>query len=195
MEMMQTHNKEKVIVVNTFQLYRTDRLDFLKHSWDVAREKGFLLGAKLVRGAYMEKERRRAGKMGYASPIYETREETDKAFNDAIRFCVDHIDDIMLFMGSHNQFSNEYLMKLMEEKGLPENHPNIWFSQLYGMCDHITYSLAARGYNVCKYIPYGKIKIVVPYLLRRAEENSSISSQSSLEIELLRQEINRRKRK
>jgi proline dehydrogenase len=195
MEMMGAFNKEQVIAVNTFQLYRNDRLDYLKKSWEISRKKNFLLGAKLVRGAYIEKERLRAYKMDYPSPVYDTKMETDNAYNEAIKFCVEHIEGILLFMGSHNEYSNKYLMKLMEENGLPRNHPNIWFSQLYGMCDHITNNLAAQGYNVCKYIPYGKIKIVIPYLLRRAEENSSITDQSAQEIELLRQEIIRRSMK
>lgn len=193
MLMIEKYNTNQVIAINTYQLYRTDRLDFLKIQYDQAKSKGLHFGAKLVRGAYMEKERKRALEKGYKSPIYNTKEETDQAYNGALKFCIEHHEDMLLFSGTHNQYSNEYTMELMKNNGLPNNHPNIWISQLYGMCDHISYCMADMGYNVCKYIPYGKVKIVTPYLLRRAEENSSVTSHVPKEISLIKQEIKRRK--
>jgi proline dehydrogenase len=192
MLMIEKYNKNAVIAINTYQLYRKDRLDYLKYQFDQAKSKGLHFGAKLVRGAYMEKERKRALERGYESPIFNTKEQTDQAYNDAQKFCIDHHKEIMLFSGTHNQYSNEYTMQLMKENGLPANHPNVWISQLYGMCDHISYCLAGMGYNVCKYIPYGKVKIVTPYLLRRAEENSSVTSHVPTEIRLIKEEIKRR---
>jgi proline dehydrogenase len=192
MMMMEKYNKEQVIAMNTYQLYRTDRLEFLKYQYKEAKLKGLHFGAKLVRGAYMEKERKIAFEKGYLSPIYSTKEETDQAYNDALEFCIEHSEDILLFSGTHNHYSNEYTMELMKKKGIPNNHPNVWISQLYGMCDHISYCMADMGYNVCKYIPYGKVKIVTPYLLRRAEENSSVTSHAAIEISLISQEIKRR---
>ena len=192
MLMMEKYNSSSVIAINTYQLYRKDRLDFLKFQFEQAKIKGLHFGAKLVRGAYMEKERKRAFEKGYESPIYDTKEQTDHAYNAAQKFCIDHHKEIMLFSGTHNHYSNEYTMQLMKDNGLPNNHPNVWISQLYGMCDHISYCMAYMGYNVCKYIPYGKVKIVTPYLLRRAEENSSVTSHVPTEIKLIKQEIKRR---
>jgi len=192
MLMMEKYNTSSVIAINTYQLYRKDRLNYLKFQFEQAKLKGLHFGAKLVRGAYMEKERKRAFERGYESPIFNTKEETDRAYNAAQKFCIDHYKEIILFSGTHNQYSNEYTMELMRENGLPQNHPNIWISQLYGMCDHISYCMADMGYNVCKYIPYGKVKIVTPYLLRRAEENSSVTSHVPKEISLIKKEINRR---
>jgi proline dehydrogenase len=192
MLMIEKYNSNEVIAINTYQLYRTDRLDYLKFQYQQAKSKGLFFGAKLVRGAYMEKERERALSKGYESPIFNSKEETDHTYNDALKFCIDHYQDILLFSGTHNQYTNEYTIELMKEKNLPNNYPNIWISQLYGMCDHISYCMADMGYNICKYIPYGDVKIVTPYLLRRAEENTSVTSHVPMEILLLKQEINRR---
>lgn len=192
MLMIETYNTNEVIAINTFQLYRTDRLEALKQQYEHAKAKGLHFGAKLVRGAYMEKERKRALQKGYKSPIFNSKEETDQAYNDALKFCIEHHNDLLLFSGTHNQYSNEYTMQLMKEQSLPNNHPKVWISQLYGMCDHISYCMADMGYNVCKYIPYGKVKIVTPYLLRRAEENSSVTSHVPKEISLITAEIKRR---
>jgi proline dehydrogenase len=192
MLMMEKYNKQSVIAINTYQLYRKDRLDYLKLQFEQAKSKGLHFGAKLVRGAYMEKERKRALERGYESPIFETKKLTDQAYDAAQKFCIDNYREILLFSGTHNNDSNEYTMQLMKENNLPKNHPNVWISQLYGMCDHISYCMADMGYNVCKYIPYGKVKIVTPYLLRRAEENSSVTSHVPTEIKLIREEIKRR---
>ncbi|MBE0637869.1 MAG: proline dehydrogenase family protein, partial [Bacteroidales bacterium] len=177
-EMMAKYNRQRAIVYNTFQMYRHDRLDFLKQSYEMAVKGNYFLGAKFVRGAYMEKERERAAQMGYPSPIQPDKEHTDNDFNAALKFCVDHIDRISIFNGTHNEFSSRYLTELMAEHNLPKDHPRIWFSQLYGMSDHISFNLAHAGYNVAKYLPYGPVKHVIPYLVRRAEENTSVKGQT-----------------
>lgn len=194
MELMEKFNNKKAIVYNTFQLYRHDRFDFLKLSHKIAVERNFILGAKLVRGAYMEKERERALQMGYPSPIQENKENCDKDFNDSSKYCIDNVDSISVIIASHNDYSNLYAAELLEEKGLPLNHPNVHFSQLYGMSDNITFNLAKVGVNVSKYLPFGPINDVIPYLMRRAEENSSISGQTGKELDLIEKEIKRRKR-
>jgi proline dehydrogenase len=159
-------------------------------------EKGnYFLGAKFVRGAYMEKERERAAKMGYPSPIQPDKEATDRDYNAALKFCVEHISRISVFNGTHNEFSSGYLADLMQKAGIPKNDKRIWFSQLYGMSDHISYNLANLGYNVAKYLPYGPVKHVVPYLVRRAEENTSVKGQTGRELGLILKEKNRRKGK
>ena len=190
--MMDTYNKEKCIVYNTTQHYRHDRLQFLKDSFDAAVERKFILGAKLVRGAYMEKERKRAAEMNYPSPIQPNKESSDKDFDDAVRFCIDHINKISLVVASHNEQSNMLAVKLLEKKGLPLNHPHVHWSQLYGMSDNITFNLAKAGCSVSKYLPFGPIKDVIPYLMRRAQENSSIGGQTGRELSLIEKEMKRR---
>jgi len=192
-EMMEKYNKEKAIVYNTLQMYRTDRLDFLKNALKKAEEGNYFLGMKFVRGAYMEKERFRAAQKGYPSPIQPDKEATDQNYDAGIAFSVEHLDRISVFNGSHNEKSNRLLTEQMEKLGLPRNENRIWFSQLYGMSDHISFNLADEGYNVTKYIPYGPVRKILPYLIRRAEENTSIAGQTGRELGLLLQERNRRK--
>lgn len=195
MELMAIYNKGKVVIYNTFQLYRADRLRFLQLSHKIAAEGNFILGAKLVRGAYMEKERARAEKLGYPSPIQVDKAATDADFDKAVTYCVDHIDQIALIVASHNEASNLNCAQLMQTKGLENKHPHIHFSQLYGMSDHITFNMASEGYKVSKYLPFGPLQDVVPYLMRRAQENSSVNGQTNRELLLIRQEIARRKAK
>lgn len=194
-ELMGVYNKEKVVVYNTYQLYRSDRLRFLKLSHKIAQEGHFILGAKLVRGAYMEKERARAEKMGYPSPIQVDKLTTDADFDAAVAYCLDHIDQIALILASHNEASNLKCAQLMQAKNLPNHHPHIHFSQLYGMSDHISFNMASEGYKVSKYLPFGPLQDVIPYLMRRAQENSSVNGQTNRELLLIRQEIARRKAK
>lgn len=191
-EMMMKYNKEKVMVYNTIQMYRTDRLDFLKAEYQHAVANNYHTGFKIVRGAYMEKERERAKKMGYPSPIQQDKTASDRDYDAAVKFCVDHIDRMAVCAGTHNEQSCLNLVALMEEKKLPHNHPNIWFSQLYGMSDHISYNLAKKGYNVSKYVPYGPVTSVLPYLIRRAQENTSAAGQMGRELSLLMMEKKRR---
>ena len=190
--MMRRYNTEKVVVYNTFQMYRKDRLQFLIDSFNQAQQTGYLLGAKLVRGAYMEKERERAAHLKQDSPIHDTKEATDDAFNTALKFCLDNYEKIALCNASHNLYSNQLQAEIIAEKGLDKTHPHLNFCQLYGMSDNITYNLAKAGYNVAKYVPYGTVREVVPYLIRRAHENSSISGDMSREYKLVNQEIKRR---
>lgn len=193
MEMMATFNKEKVIVYNTIQLYRHDRLEFLKLSHKIALQQNFLLGVKLVRGAYLEKERNRAANHHYPCPIQKTKENTDKDFDAAVVYCIDNIANISTIIASHNEESNLKAYDLMEQKNIPHNHQHIHFSQLYGMRDNITFNLAKEGCNVSKYLPFGPINDVIPYLMRRAQENSSISKQTNRELALIKRELARRK--
>lgn len=193
-EMTEKYNKQKAIVYNTLQMYRTDRLDFLKEALRKAEEGNYYLGMKFVRGAYMEKERKRAEERGYPSPIQPDKPATDRNYDAGIAFSVAHLDRISVFNGSHNENSNRLLAELMEKQGLARNESKIWFSQLYGMSDHITFNLADEGYNVTKYIPYGPVRNILPYLIRRAEENTSIAGQTGRELGLLEQERNRRKK-
>jgi proline dehydrogenase len=190
---MAIFNKEKAVVWNTFQMYRHDRLDFLKKSYQMAVEGGYYLGAKFVRGAYMEHERERAAEKGYQDPIQPDKESTDKDYNLALKFCIDHIDKIEIFNGTHNEESSQYLVDLMIEAGLKPNDNRCWFSQLYGMSDHISFNTAKAGFNVAKYLPYGPVKHVLPYLLRRAQENTSAAGQSGRELTLITTEVKRRK--
>lgn len=192
-EMMGLFNKEQVIVFNTFQLYRHDRLEFLQASFEKAKAAGYLLGAKLVRGAYMEKERKRAEEQSYASPIQPNKESADQDYDTAIRFCLDRLNDLGLFIGTHNEDSCMLAAQLLHEKGIPHDHPGVSFSQLYGMSDNITFNLAHAGYRVSKYLPYGPVKDVVPYLIRRAQENTSIAGAMGRELGLIRSEMKRRK--
>ncbi|MEI8060329.1 MAG: proline dehydrogenase family protein [Ferruginibacter sp.] len=191
--MMDTFNKNKAVVYNTLQLYRHDRLQFLKDSFTAAEERNFILGTKLVRGAYMEKERERAVAFNYPSPIHESKENCDNDYDAAVEFCIDHIDKVAVIVASHNEYSNLYTTQLMEKKGIPSNHPHVHLSQLYGMSDHITFNLAKTGFYVSKYLPFGPIKDVIPYLMRRAQENSSVAGQTGRELRLIEKEMSRRK--
>lgn len=190
--MMEKHNREEVIIFNTLQMYRHDRLLYLKNGIEVGKSKGYKLGYKLVRGAYMEKERERAIEKNYPSPIHETKLEVDNDYNEGLRICVEQLQCTAICAGTHNEESSLYLTRLMAEKGVETNHPNIWFSQLLGMSDHISVNLAYAGFNVAKYVPYGPVKYVMPYLLRRAEENTSIQGQTGRELQLLKKEMKRR---
>ena len=191
-QMMEKYNTEKPIVFNTLQMYRKDRLDFMKAEHKRAKEKGYYIGYKLVRGAYLEKENERAKDKGYESPMCTSKEATDINFNLAVAYMLDHIEDMSLFSGSHNEQSSYIMMRLMEEKGLKNNDERIWFGQLYGMSDHISFNLAHRGYNVAKYIPFGPVRDVMPYLIRRAEENTSVAGQTGRELALITKEKKRR---
>ena len=190
--MMRRYNRERVVVYNTFQLYRKDRLPFLIKSYNEAKRGGYLLGAKLVRGAYMDKERERADNYQYPNPINPTKEATDTAFNTAVRFCVDHYEDIASCNASHNNESIRLQAEAIERKGIDRNHPHLNFCQLYGMSDNLTFNLAKAGYNVAKYVVYGPVREVMPYLVRRAQENSSVTGDMSRELQFIRQEIQRR---
>ena len=192
-EMMFRYNKEVPIVYNTLQLYRWDRLDYLKQIHQRAQEKGFKLGFKIVRGAYMEKERDRAEEKGYVSPICENKATTDNNFNETLKYILQHLDDISLFIGTHNEESSYLAMELMDKYGISKSDNRVWFGQLYGMSDHISFNLANHGYNVAKYVPFGPVKDVMPYLIRRAEENTSVAGQTNRELNLLKTEKKRRK--
>lgn len=191
--MMDTFNKQRVVVYNTMQLYRHDRMKFLRDSYEAAAERNFVLGAKLVRGAYMEKERLRAAEINYPSPIQPDKESTDKDYDDAVKFCIDHLDIIAVIIASHNEQTNLTATQLLQQKNISFNHPHIHFSQLYGMSDNITFNLAKANCSVSKYLPFGPIKDVIPYLMRRAEENSSVSGQTGRELGLIKKEMIRRK--
>lgn len=190
--MMDTFNKTESVVYNTIQLYRHDRLAFLKDSYEGAVERGFILGAKLVRGAYMEKERKRAMEMNYPSPIQPDKASSDRDYNEGVKFCMDRLDKISLIVASHNEQSNLMAVQILQQKGLPMNHPRVHFSQLYGMSDNITFNLAHAGCRVSKYLPFGPIRDVIPYLMRRAQENTSVGGQTSRELALIRKERERR---
>lgn len=192
-EMMQQFNKEKVIVYNTLQAYRWDRLPYLKALNKKAKSEGFMIGIKVVRGAYMEKERLRAKEKGYKSPICENKIATDDNFNAVTLYILDHLNTFSIYLGTHNEKSTYLLMEKMQEKKLANNNSNIWFGQLFGMSDHISYNLGAAGYNVSKYLPFGPVKDVMPYLMRRAEENTSVAGQTNRELDLLAKERKRRK--
>jgi proline dehydrogenase len=190
--MMDKYNKGKAVVYNTIQLYRHDRLAFLKDCNEASEQRNFILGVKIVRGAYMEKERKRAAEKNYASPIQPNKESSDRDYNEAVTFCIDHIDNIAVIVASHNEHSNLLATELLDKKGLPHNHSHIHFSQLYGMSDNITFNLAKNGCSVSKYLPFGPIEDVIPYLMRRAQENSSVSGQMGRELGLIKKEVGRR---
>ncbi|MCC2547827.1 proline dehydrogenase family protein [Hymenobacter sp. BT175] len=192
-EMMALYNKESAIVYNTYQLYRHDRLDVLKRDYENAVRGSYQLGGKLVRGAYMEKEARRAAEKGYTNPINPTKEASDALYNEALAFCVEHADHISICAGTHNEASSLLLTQLMQKHNLRPGDPRIWFAQLYGMSDNLSYNLANAGYNTAKYVPYGPVESVMPYLLRRADENTAIAGQSSREFLLIQKEMARRK--
>jgi proline dehydrogenase len=193
LEMMNLYNKESVVVYNTLQTYRWDRLNYLKQIHLASKKLNFKLGIKLVRGAYMEKERLRASELGYKSPICKTKELTDILFNDTLKFILGNLNQIQPFIGTHNEESTALAVSLMNEYKISKNDNRVWFGQLYGMSDHISYNLAANGYNVAKYVPFGPVKDVMPYLIRRAEENTSVAGQTSRELKLIKLEKDRRK--
>ncbi|MDQ3050479.1 MAG: proline dehydrogenase family protein [Bacteroidota bacterium] len=192
--MMQKYNSKKAIVYNTIQLYRTDRLEFLKLSHQKSEAGNYILGLKLVRGAYMEKERARAAEKNYPSPIQPNHAATNRDYDAALTYCIEHFGAIAVCAGTHNEASSHLLVQLMYAKNIPHNHPDIWFSQLLGMSDHISSNLAAAGYNVAKYVPYGPVKSVLPYLIRRAQENTSIAGQTGRELKMIVAEKKRRKK-
>jgi proline dehydrogenase len=192
-EMMEIYNREGPIIYNTLQLYRTDRFQYLKDSLRQARAQGYILAVKLVRGAYMEKERERAAKMGYPSPIHVDKAATDADYDAALDYCLDHIDDVAFVVGTHNEESTARVAAAMQKRGIPQDHKHVFFSQLYGMGDNLSYNLAKNRFRVSKYVPYGPVADAVPYLIRRAEENSSAAGQVSRELEMLEKEIRRRK--
>jgi len=194
-EMMEKFNKQNVIIFNTFQMYRKDMLLNLKNAFNTAQEKGYLLGAKLVRGAYMEKERLEASVNSYPDPIQPDKETTDKDYDEALQFCIQHHPHIAFCSGTHNEKSNYFLIRLMNENNISNNNPYIYFAQLYGMSDNLSYNLSHAGYNVAKYMPYGPVESVMPYLFRRAMENTAIAGQSSREFNLIKKEMERRKNK
>ncbi|MFZ6051891.1 proline dehydrogenase family protein [Halocola ammonii] len=192
-EMMAKYNDENAIIYNTIQLYRHDKLDYLTRLLDMAKEKNFRLGVKLVRGAYMEKERKRADDMGYPSPIQPDKESCDRDFDSAMVFCMEHLDDISFCAGTHNEESCMYLVQMMKQFNIEGPDPRVFFAQLFGMSDHISFNLSNAGYNVAKYVPYGPIREVIPYLIRRAEENTSVKGQTGRELGLIMKELNRRR--
>lgn len=193
--MMELYNKEKALIFNTLQMYRWDRLDYLKSLHERAKLKGYHIGMKLVRGAYMEKEAKRAAEKGYKNPICSSKQATDDNFNAAVSYMMEHIESMAIFAGTHNEDSSYLVMKLMIEKGLSKDDKRVWFGQLYGMSDNISYNLAAAGYNVAKYLPFGPVRDVMPYLIRRAQENTSVAGQTGRELSLIIAERNRRKLK
>ncbi|MGB5821332.1 MAG: proline dehydrogenase family protein [Saonia sp.] len=192
-DMMRKYNRKKAIVFNTLQMYRWDRMDYLKSLHERALEADFKIGIKTVRGAYMEKENDRAEEKGYPTPICASKKATDANFDSAISFIITHLDTISVFAGTHNEASSQRLMELMQKENIANNDEQIWFGQLYGMSDHISFNLAAKGYNVAKYLPFGPVRDVMPYLIRRAEENTSVAGQTNRELELLKKERKRRK--
>ena len=191
--MMIKYNTDNTIVYNTSQMYRHDRLKYLKELKKKSIENNFQIGIKLVRGAYIEKENRRAKKYSYKSPICESKHATDTNFNEGANFILSNLDNFSLFCGSHNEKSIYNILDIMRESKMQNNNPKIWFGQLYGMSDNISFNLAEEGYNVIKYLPFGPIKEVIPYLIRRAEENTSVKGQTSRELELIKKELKRRK--
>lgn len=194
-EMMRKYNKEKVIVFNTLQMYRWDRMDYLKALHERAKSDGFYIGMKLVRGAYMEKEHKRAEENGYPTPICASKQATDDNYNTAVDYMMQHIDKMAIFAGTHNEESSYKLMDMLKNNNIEIKDQRIWFGQLYGMSDNISYNLASHGYNVAKYLPFGPVRDVMPYLIRRAEENTSVAGQTSRELNLLKAERERRKSK
>ena len=192
-DLMRKYNKKKTVVFNTLQMYRWDRLDYLKELHQKANAEGFKIGMKVVRGAYMEKENERAEELGYPTPICASKEATDKNFDAAVAYMLENLDVISLFAGTHNEESSYRLMQLMREANIANEDPRVWFGQLFGMSDHISFNLADKGYNVAKYLPFGPVRDVMPYLIRRAEENTSVAGQTTRELGLLKKEKKRRK--
>jgi proline dehydrogenase len=192
-EAMTRFNRERAIVFHTLQMYRRDRLDYLKYLHSDAKKRGYIPGIKFVRGAYMEQERARAAELDYPDPIYPDKESTDRSYDQGLQYVMEQLEDFELFCGTHNYRSNQLLVKLIDERGMKRNDRRVFFSQLYGMSDNISFTLAAEGFNVCKYLPYAPVEKVLPYLLRRAEENTSVAGQTSRELLLIKTELQRRK--
>lgn len=195
LDMMRKFNTHQCIVYNTAQLYRHDRLVFVKGIFELSQKENFISGFKLVRGAYMEKERERAANLGYEDPIQPNKEASDRDFDEALLFCVEHIDKMAICLGTHNENSSSKLAEEMRKRNIPPNHSHVYFAQLLGMSDHISYNLSKEGFNVAKYVPYGPVKEVLPYLIRRAEENTSVKGQTGRELSLIKRELSRRKLK
>lgn len=193
-EAMRKYNKKRAIVFATLQMYRHDRMPYLRRILDDAVEKGYIAGVKFVRGAYMEEERARAAALGYPDPICKDKQATDENYDTAVRFVMDHLDRFEMFMGTHNEESNYKLARLMDEKGIARNDSRIFFAQLLGMSDNISFNLAHEGFNVTKYVPYAAVRDVLPYLIRRAEENTSVAGQTGRELRMLKLEMDRRKK-
>lgn len=191
--MMEKYNHGKVYIFNTFQMYGHQSLPYLKQALAEAEQKGYLLGAKLVRGAYMEKERKRAAEMGYQDPIQPDKASTDRDYDAAVDFCLDNLGKLAVFIGTHNEKSCMLAAKYMQDHNIPNNAPGIYFSQLYGMSDNISFNMANAGFHVAKYLPYGPVKDVIPYLMRRAQENTSVAGQTGRELSLITKEMKRRK--
>ncbi len=192
-DLMTKFNKEKPIIYNTIQFYRKDRLKFFKSAANSAKKAGFIYAAKLVRGAYMEKEAQRAEKLNYENPIQSSKENTDNDYNQALKFAIENIENVAICVATHNEESTLLATQLMQNKNLSSNHNHVHFSQLLGMSDHVSFNLAASGYNASKYMPYGPVKEVIPYLIRRAQENTSVAGQMGRELKLLKEEVRRRK--
>ncbi|MES2458116.1 MAG: proline dehydrogenase family protein [Bacteroidota bacterium] len=192
-DMMRLFNKTSIIVYNTYQMYRHDKLSSMKADHQLATEEGFILGVKMVRGAYMEKERKRAAEMAYPSPIQPSKEASDRDYDESLRYAVTHISNIAFVCGTHNEESCRLLAMLLDDHGISHNHPHVYFAQLLGMSDNLSFNLSDSGYNVAKYVPYGPIKAVMPYLFRRAQENTSIAGQTSRELGLIIREKKRRR--
>lgn len=191
-DMMALHNRERVLIFTTIQFYRADALELLKEQHQKAVENGYLYGIKLVRGAYMEKERERATELGYASPIQPDKESTDRCYDAGISYCLDNIETLAFIAATHNEESTRRLTAELERRNISKDHPNIYFSQLLGMSDNLSYVLSDHGYNVSKYVPYGPVRDSVPYLIRRAQENTAVMGQVSRELDLIKQELKRR---
>jgi len=192
-DMMREYNQKSATIYGTFQLYRVDGMELLQTAYEAAQSHGYTLGAKIVRGAYMENERSHAKAKGIVSPIHATKAATDDCYNDAVRFCLNHYEDLASCTATHNINSNLLMAKLIGAKSIANNHPHLNFCQLLGMSDYVTYNLAASGYNVAKYLVYGPVSEVVPYLIRRAQENTSVTGEMSRELSLIKKEIARRK--
>lgn len=191
--LMEKYNRDKAVVFGTLQLYRHDRFEYLLGLHERAREKGYKIGMKLVRGAYMEKERERAEEMKYPDPICKDKKSTDENYNKVLRYMFEHLSDMAIFNGTHNEESSYLLMDLIRDSKISKDDPRVWFGQLFGMSDNISFNLAHEGFNVAKYLPYGPVKDVMPYLIRRAEENTSVAGQTNRELDLITKEKKRRK--
>lgn len=190
---MKRHNQNEPMIYNTYQLYLKAKYEQLKTDWEKAKEKGYILGSKLVRGAYMEKETKRAVKMHLPNPIQPSKAKCDQDFNDSLKFCLKHIDDFGIYIGTHNIESTQKARQLMQEYGIAKSDERVFFSQLLGMREILSYELAQQDYLVSKYTPFGKIAEVIPYLLRRIQENSSVKDQLNDEIKVITRELENQK--
>lgn len=193
MEMALEFNKERPMIYNTLQMYRHDRMDYLKQIHEFAKLQKIKIGIKLVRGAYLDKENLRAERLNKLSPIHKCKVYTDADFNAAVKYCMANISDIAVCIASHNENSCSLAMQSMLENRINVQHSNVSFAQLYGMSNHISYNLAEAGYKVCKYVPYGSVEKVMPYLIRRAKENTAVAGQTGRELALIQKELMRRK--